>query len=74
MATEIEFTVSYEKETQVINMIDKQVMVSKTDITNKAELPGAELEVQDLQENIIDSWVSGTEPHYVSGLVERSDI
>ena len=55
-------------------MIDKQVMVSKTDITKEAELPGAELEVQDLEENTIDEWVSGTEPHYVSGLVERTNI
>lgn len=70
LASEIEFTVQSTDETQLIHMIDKQVQVSKTDITEELELEGAELEIQDLQGNTIDSWISGNEPHFVSGLVE----
>ena len=44
--------------------------ISKQDATTGAELPGAELTVEDLSEGtIVDSWTSGTSPHYVYGLV-----
>ena len=70
VANSIEFTVSYEKQNELINMIDKQVTVSKVDITNNKELEGAELEVTDSKGNVIDSWTSTTDVHYVNGLVE----
>lgn len=70
VATEIEFTVSLDKETQKVQMIDKQVKVSKTDVTGEREVPGCELEVMDKDGNILDSWVSSTEEHYVKGLKE----
>ena len=70
VASEIEFTVESIEEIQKVHMIDKQVKVSKTDITGENELEGAELEIQDMQGNVIDKWVSGNEPHYVSGLTE----
>ena len=37
--------------------------VSKKDITTGDELPGARLEVYDSQDNLVESWVSDTEPH-----------
>lgn len=46
-ATDIEFTVSSDKSTQKLEMIDKVVLVSKTDLVTGAELPGAELIVTD---------------------------
>lgn len=69
-ATDIEFKVTTDKETQKITMIDKLVEVTKTDLTNGEELEGAELEVTDEEGNIIDSWTSTKEPHQVKGLEE----
>ena len=69
-ATDVEFTVSTDKETQKVVMIDKLVEVTKTDITNGNELEGAELEVIDEKGNIIDKWTSTKEPHQVKGLEE----
>lgn len=72
-ATDIEFTVSKDKETQKIEMIDKVVLVSKTDLVTGEELPGAELEVTDKEGNVIDKWTSTKEPHHVTGLEEGKE-
>ena len=69
-ASDIEFTVSEDKETQKVVMIDKLVEVTKTDLTTGEEIEGAELEVIDEEGNVIDKWVSGKEPHKVTGLEE----
>ena len=69
-ATDIEFKVTTDKETQKITMIDKLVEVTKTDLTNGEELEGAELEVTDEEGNIVDSWTSTKEAHQVKGLEE----
>ena len=39
--------------------------ISKQDITNKQELPGATLVVKDANGNEVASWVSTSEPHYI---------
>ena len=72
-ATDIEFTVSKDKETQKIEMIDKVVLVSKTDLVTGEELPGAELEVTDKDGNVIDKWTSTNVPHHVTGLEEGKE-
>ena len=69
-ASDIEFTVSEDKKTQQIVMIDKLVEITKTDLTTGEELEGAELEVIDEEENVIDKWTSTKEPHQVTGLEE----
>lgn len=69
-ATPLEFTVSLDKEIQYISMIDKQVEISKIDVTTGEELEGAELTVTDEEGNVIDSWISTKTPHIVAGLVE----
>ena len=69
-AGSIEFTVSKDKVNQKINMLDKQVSVTKTDITGTQEVPGATLTVKDEDGNTVDTWVSGDKEHYVSGLEE----
>ena len=69
-ASDIEFTVSEDKKTQQIVMIDKLVEITKTDLTTGEELEGAELEVIDEEGNVIDKWTSTKEPHQVKGLVE----
>ncbi len=72
-ATDIEFTVTEDKETQKIKMIDKLVEVVKTDLTTGEELEGAELQVVDENKNIIDEWVSTKQPHIVVGLEENKN-
>ena len=69
-ATDIEFTVSTDKETQKIDMIDKIVSITKTDLTNGNEIEGAKLIITDENGNIVDEWVSTKEPHKVSNLEE----
>ena len=69
-AESIEFTVSKDKVNQKVSMLDKQVSVTKTDITGTQEVPGATLTVKDEDGNTVDTWVSGEKEHYVSGLEE----
>lgn len=69
-AESIKFTVSKEKKNQAVVMKDKQVKISKTDLTGKKEVVGAHLEVRDEFNKVIDSWTSSEEAHYVSGLEE----
>ena len=69
-AESIEFTVSKEKKNEAYIMKDKQVTVTKTDITGAQEVPGATLTVKDEDGNTVDTWVSGDKEHYVSGLEE----
>ena len=69
-ATDVEFTVTLDKETQHEVMVDKIVDVTKTDLTNGEELEGAELVVTDEDGNIIDKWTSTKEPHHITGLEE----
>lgn len=51
------------KETKVT-----KVKISKQDITTKEEVPGATLEIKDSEGNLIDTWVSTSDPHYIEGL------
>ncbi len=70
-ATDQEFTVSTDKQTQSISMIDKVVLISKTDLVTGKEVEGAELVVTDENDNIVDQWFSSKDgPHAVSGLEE----
>lgn len=72
-ATDIEFTVTEDKETQKVEMIDKIVEIVKTDLVTGEELEGAELQVVDENNEIIDEWVSTKEPHRVIGLEENKN-
>ena len=70
-ASDIEFTVSMEKENEHIEMIDKIVKTVKTDLVTGDEIEGAKLQVIDENGNIIDEWTSTKEPHIVNGLEEN---
>ena len=72
-ATDIEFTVTEDKETQKIEMVDKVVEIVKTDLTTGEELEGAELQVVDENGEIVDEWVSTKEPHRVLNLEENKN-
>ena len=45
-----------------------EIWVSKRDLTNDEELPGATLTIQDMDGNIVESWVSTDTPHRVTRL------
>ena len=44
------------------------VNISKQDITNGKELPGAKLEIRDADGNLVEGWTSGKVPYTVRGL------
>lgn len=63
------FTAEEGKDT-VLSMTDEdtKIEISKQDITTKKELEGAKLTVKDSDGNVVDSWISGKEPHMIKNL------
>ena len=49
------------------------VDISKQDITNGKELPGAKLEIRDADGNLVEGWTSGKVPHTVRGLEQEKE-
>ena len=47
---------------------EKNITISKQDITTKKELPGASLKVVDKDNKIIDTWISTNEPHIIKNI------
>ena len=45
-----------------------KLQISKRDITNEAEVPGAKLSILDSDGNVVESWTSGEEPHRIDRL------
>lgn len=68
IAESIEFTVADDAKNQLVEMKDKQLFVSKIDVTTEAELPGAHLKVTDENDKVMDEWVSSDAPHAVNNL------
>ena len=67
-AETISFEIKDTGEIQHYDMFDspyRPVEVSKKDITNKEELPGAKLEIRDAEDKVVDSWTSTSEAHKV---------
>ena len=70
-STDIEFTVSKEKVNEKVNMKDKQVSFTKTDVTGEKEVEGAEITVTDkVTGKVADKWTSTKESHFINGLEE----
>ena len=69
-ANTITFEVTEDGEVHRITMIDQctRVKISKRDITNQTELPGAHLEILNEKGEVLESWISREEPHYVEKL------
>lgn len=67
-AESIEFTAG-DKDQKLV-MKDKQVTITKTEVTGTKEIEGAKMTVKDEDGNTVDTWVSGEKEHYVSGLEE----
>ena len=47
---------------------DHSFTISKRDATNSNELPGAKLQIKDVNGNIVEEWTSSDTPHKVRGL------
>lgn len=74
-STPMEVTFTYEGQQIAWQVVDAtntnlrtSVDISKQDITNGKELPGAKLEIRDADGNLVDGWTSGKTPHTVRGL------
>ena len=74
-STPMEVTFTYEGQQIAWQVVDAtntnlrtSVDISKQDITNGKELPGAKLEIHDADGNLVEGWTSGKVPHTVRGL------
>lgn len=69
-AESVAFTIENTAKIQKVEMKDDvtKVEISKTDITGKKELPGAKLTILDSDGNVVETWVSTGEPHYIEKL------
>ena len=74
-STPMEVTFTYEGQQIAWQVVDATntnlrttVDISKQDITNSKELPGAKLEIRDTDGNLVEGWTSGKVPHTVRGL------
>lgn len=74
-STPMEVTFTYEGQQIAWQVVDGTntnlrtgVDISKQDITNGKELPGAQLEIRDADGNLVEGWTSGKVPHTVRGL------
>lgn len=63
----VEATATSENGNSLIVMVDDttKVQISKQDITTGEELPGATIQIIDKDGNVVDEWVSTTEPHFI---------
>ena len=69
-AESIEFTIENTKEVQKHQMLDDvtKVEISKKDITDSSEVPGAKLIILDKDGKKVESWTSTDKPHMVEKL------
>ena len=68
-AEEIRFTLNEDGTVEEVLMenLPTHVVVTKKDITNGEELPGAHLEVLDGEQNVVEQWISTDKPHEIVG-------
>lgn len=74
-STPMEVSFTYEGQQIAWQVVDgtntnlrTSVDISKQDITNGKELPGAKLEIHDADGNLVEGWTTGKAPHTVRGL------
>lgn len=70
-SSRMQFTLGDQASIEYLSALNKKtrVKLSKTELSGGEELPGCEMELRDSGGNVIDAWVSGNEPHEVSGVV-----
>ncbi|MCD7741500.1 MAG: Cna B-type domain-containing protein, partial [Ruminococcus sp.] len=75
VADDIQFIVSEDGSVDYVFMVDNttKIWLSKKDITNDFELEGAQLQIIDSNGNVVDEWVSTTEPHYIEAVLTAGE-
>ena len=70
-AEDVAFTVGTDGKLQTVTMQDDttKVSISKQDLTTGEELPGAQLSLYDADGQLIESWTSTDQPHYLEGVL-----
>ena len=71
-ALDMIFTVHEDGAVGEIRMEDRptRLIVSKKDITNGEELPGAHLQILDQKGTVVEEWISGDTPHEITGKLQ----
>ena len=71
-ASDLPFTVSETGITALVQIEDAPtcVRVTKRDITGEAEVPGARMQILDMEGRVLEQWISGEEPHEITGKLE----
>ncbi|MEW4411273.1 SpaA isopeptide-forming pilin-related protein [Clostridium sp. AN503] len=66
------FTLNEDGAVSQITAADRKtdVSISKKDLTDGEELPGCHMSLTDESGNLLDSWISGKEPHRILGELE----
>ncbi|WP_305140080.1 SpaA isopeptide-forming pilin-related protein [Thomasclavelia cocleata] len=70
-AKEIKFTVEDNDQNQSLTMKDKQVEISKVDISGN-QVIGSKLEIRDEQGNVVDEWINNGNKHFAENLSENN--
>lgn len=70
IATSVKFIIDNTNKIQKVNMKDKIVSMSKTDIGGN-EVEGAKIQIIDKDGNIVDEWISTKEEHKIKNLIEN---
>lgn len=65
-ADDITFTVNGEDQEIVMYDDYTKITISKQDITDKTELPGASMKLTKQDGTVVDEWTSGTTPHEIN--------
>lgn len=74
-AEDITFVVSEDGTIETVVMFDKptEVKISKVDITNETELPGARLQILDADGTVVEEWISTDEPHTIKAKLQAGE-
>lgn len=67
-ASRMTFLVTADNATQTVSMTDKQVLISKVTADGSA-LSGATMQILDSKGMVVDTWVTGKDPHAAKSLV-----
>ena len=72
VVSSLEITASSDASKNVVTLTNvySSFKISKQDITNKKELPGAKLEIRDERGLVVASWISTEAPQEITGLID----
>ena len=74
-ASDIVFTISEKGVKEQVVMVDRKtdVKIRKTDITGEKEIPGAWMQVLDMEGQVTEEWISEETPHEIKGKLKAGE-